>query len=197
VHLLFDIFSGIGIAAAAGIRPFLPGLVAGLLGLAGLQVHFENSSFAFIGQAPFLIIVALAALALIALEASRRGAAVDEGRGVWLSGLLGAAVGAIVFAGLLAHQHDPIWPGLVGGVLCAGAGLLAGRPFLRRLRGRLDAEAAALGVPLIAEGAALLAALLSALAPPAGVVVLIGLAGLWFSGRGREAQKYAGLRILR
>ncbi|WP_249011142.1 DUF4126 family protein [Conexibacter sp. DBS9H8] len=197
MHLLFDIFSGIGIAAAAGIRPFLPGLVAGLLGLADFGVHFNHSSFAFVGKAPFLIVVALAAVVLIALEASRRGALLDEGRGVWLSGLFGAAVGAIVFGGLLAHQHDAVWPGLVGGVLCAGAGVLAARPFLRRLRGRLDAEAAALGVPLIAEGAALLAALLSAVAPPAGIVVLLGLAGIWFTGRGREAQKYAGLRILR
>ena len=31
MHLAFDIFQGIGVAAAVGIRPFLPALVAGAL----------------------------------------------------------------------------------------------------------------------------------------------------------------------
>jgi len=34
VHLVFDIFQGIGIAAAVGIRPFLPSLVVGALAAA-------------------------------------------------------------------------------------------------------------------------------------------------------------------
>jgi hypothetical protein len=34
-------------------------------------------------------------------------------------------------------------------------------------------------------------------APPVGVVALVGLAWLLFAGRRRDKQKYAGLRILR
>jgi hypothetical protein len=197
VHLLFDIFQGIGIAAAAGIRPFLPGVVASVLGLADFQIHFDHGKFDFIQKAPFLIIVAVLAILLIGLEASRRGGDVDRGPGAWFSAACGAAVGALVFAGVLAHQGDAWWPGIAGGIVCAALGFICFRPTLVRLRTRLDAEAASLGVPLVAEGAALIIAALSALLPPAGVVAAVALVVYWFLGRGRDEQKYAGLRILR
>jgi hypothetical protein len=197
VHLLFDIFQGIGIAAAAGIRPFLPGLAAGLLALAGVELHFDHTKFAFLQGAPFLIIVGVLALALVVLEASRRGALIDRARGGGLTAAAGAAVGALFFAGELARRGHAWWPGIIGGIICAAIGLAAARPFLTRLRSRLDAEAAALGVPLIAEGGALLIAVLSVLAPPIGVIALLALLVLLLRGRGRDEQKYAGLRILR
>jgi hypothetical protein len=197
MHLLFDIFQGIGIAAAAGIRPFLPGLVAGLLGVADFQIHFDHSKFDFIQKAPFLIVVGVLALLLIVLEASKRGSEVDKGTGSWLSAAFGAAVGALVFAGVLCHGGYTWWPGLIAGVVCAGVGFFAVRPFLVRLRSRLDADAASLGVPLIAEGGALGVGALSALLPPAGIVLPVALLVLWYLGRGRDDQKYAGLRILR
>jgi hypothetical protein len=197
VHLLFDIFQGIGIAAAAGIRPFLPGLAAGLLALANVQIHFDHTKFDFIQKGPFLIILAVLAVILIALEASKRGTDVDTGPGSWLSAAFGAAVGALVFAGVLRHSGYAWWPGLIGGVVCAGIGFFAVRPFLVRLRSRLDAEAASLGVPLIAESSALGVAALSALLPPAGIVLTVAIVVLWFLGRNRGDQKYAGLRILR
>ncbi len=198
MHLLFDIFQGIGIAAAAGIRPFLPALAAGLLAVANVEIHFDHTKFHFLQGAPFLIIVGVLALALIVLEASRRGALIDASATGWGVAACGAAVGALFFgASLYRSGHHPWWPGLVGGVICAGVGVLAARPFLTRLRARLDAEAAALGVPLIAEGSALLLAVLSVVAPPVGVIALIALIGLIFRGRGRDDQKYAGLRILR
>ncbi len=198
MHLLFDIFQGIGIAAAAGIRPFLPGLAAGLLAVGGVEIHFDHTKFHFLQAAPFLIIVGVLALVLIVVEASRRGAQVDSSSTGWGVAACGAAVGALFFgASLCRSGHHPWWPGLVGGVICAAVGVLAARPFLTRLRSRLDAEAAAVGVPLIAEGSALLIAVLSVVAPPVGVVALIGLVVLILRGRGRDDQKYAGLRILR
>lgn len=197
MHLLFDIFQGIGIAAAAGIRPFLPGLAAGLLGLADVEIHFDHTKFAFLQGAPFLIIVAVLALALVTIEASRRGSELDSSKPGWVVGALGLCVGALFFGGSLCRSGHTWWPGLIGGIICAAVGLLAARPFLNRLRSRLDAEAAALGVPLIAEGSALLTAVLSVVAPPLGVVALLALLFLIFRGRGRDDQKYAGLRILR
>lgn len=197
MHLLFDIFQGIGVAVAAGIRPFLPGLAAGLLAAADVEIHFDHTRFHFLQAAPFLIIVAVLALLLIGLEASRRGALVDASAGGWLLAGCGAAMGALFFGASLCRDHHPSWPGYIGGVICAVLGVLAARPFLTRLRSRLDAEAAALGVPLIAEGSALLLAVLSVLAPPVGVLALVALLVLIFRGRGRDDQKYAGLRILR
>ena len=197
MHLLFDIFQGIGIAAAAGIRPFLPGLVTGLLGLAAVEIHFDHTKFDFLQGAPFLIAVGVLAIALIAIEASRSGGRLEQRGPTALLGLLGAVVGALCFAGSLCRGGYLTWPGFVGGVICALIALAAARPFLARLRSRLDAEAAALGVPLIAEGSALGIALLSIVAPPVGPIALIGLLVLLWRGRGRDDQKYAGLRILR
>ena len=56
-------------------------------------------------------------------------------------------------------------------------------------------QAAAL--PLYAEGSALLAAGLSVLFPPLGVLIVAGLLWLLLGGRRRSGEKYAGLRILK
>jgi hypothetical protein len=64
------------------------------------------------------------------------------------------------------------------------------------VRARLDASAVG-ALPLFVEGAALLLAALSIVAPPVGPIALALLLWLLFAGRRREGQKYAGLRILR
>jgi hypothetical protein len=50
---------------------------------------------------------------------------------------------------------------------------------------------------VIADGSALLIAVLSVIAPPLGVVALIGLLWILYGSRRRRDQKYAGLRILK
>ena len=57
--------------------------------------------------------------------------------------------------------------------------------------------AAAAALPLYAEGAGLLLAILSVVAPPVGPIAVALLLWLLFAGRRREGQKYAGLRILK
>ena len=103
---------------------------------------------------------------------------------------------AAVRGDALCQGGYAIWPGLIGGVVCAGIGILATRPLLGRVRARLDSESVG-ALSLIAEAAALLAAVLSVLAPPVGIVVLGLLLWLLIAGRSRGEQKYAGLRILR
>jgi hypothetical protein len=106
------------------------------------------------------------------------------------------AVGALLFAGSLCRGGYAVWPGIVGGIVCAGVGVLATAPLLARVRGRLDAESAGF-LPLFTEVGALLAAVLSVLLPPVGLIVLALLVWLLIAGRGRDGEKYAGLRILR
>jgi hypothetical protein len=110
--------------------------------------------------------------------------------------LVGAALAAIFFAGSLCRGGYAIWPGFVGGVVCAAIGVAATRPLFARVRARLD-ESAAAAVPLYAEAAGLVLAALSVVAPPIGVLGLLALLWLLWAGRGRGDQKYAGLRILR
>lgn len=205
MHLAFDIFQGIGIAAAVGIRPFLPALAVGALAAGKVEIHFDHTDFSFLQSAPFLLAMALGAIALAMLERRVRstGAERPGPRRGWGSGplelTLGAlalALGALLFGGSLCRGHYAIWPGAIGGVICAGLAVVATRPLLERVRSRLTGGAEAT-LPLYAETAALLTAVLSVLAPPLGLVALALLIWLLISGRRRGEQKYAGLRILR
>jgi len=198
VHLTFDIFQGIGIAAAIGIRPFLPSLAAGALAAGSIEIHFDHTSYSFLQSGPFLLVMVIGAALLIALARGGVWAARLSSRpAMALLAVIAAALGGLFFAASLCRGGYAVWPGWVGGVVCVGVGLAASQPFLARLRGRLDEAAAAVGLPLIADGSALLIAVLSVVAPPLGVVALLGLLWLLYRGRGRGEQKYAGLRSLR
>jgi hypothetical protein len=194
--LAFDILTGIGVAAAVGIRPFLAALVVGILAAAKVEIHFDRTTYSFLQRWPFLLALFILALLATLLErrfATDRGFRSPEAIGL---GFAGAALAALLFAGSLARGHYTAWPGWIGGVLCAAVGLFATRPLFARVRARLDAEAAA-AVPLYAEAAAVVLAALSVLAPPIGAIGLLGLGWLLVASRRREGQKYAGLRILR
>ncbi len=196
MHLLFDIFQGLGVAAAVGIRPFLPALVVGALAAGDVQIDFAHTSFSFLQGAPFLLVMVAGAI-LLALAERRLSPERLAGRPTALSlGVVALIIGALLFAGSLGQDHYATWPGVIAGVLCAAVGVLATQPLLSRVRARLDEESAA-AMPLFVEVGALLAAALSVLAPPLGVVLLGLLLWLLIAGRGRGEQKYAGLRILR
>jgi len=196
VHLVFDIFQGIGVAAAVGIRPFLPTLAVGALAAGDVGIQFKGTDYSFLQGAPFLLAIAILAVAL-GLAERRFGLERFERRpGLWVVGAASLVLGALLFAGSLAQGHYAAWPGWIGGVVCAAIGIAATRPLFARARARLDAPAAA-ALPLYAEGAGLLLATLSVVAPPVGVIGLALLLWLLFAGRRREGQKYAGLRILR
>jgi uncharacterized membrane protein YgdD (TMEM256/DUF423 family) len=196
VHLVFDIFQGIGIAAAVGIRPFLPALAVGALGAADAQIDFDHTSYSFLEQGVFLLVMVIG---VVLLATTERRATRDQLQGrlvVTALAVISLVLGALFFAGALAQNDSHPWPGLIAGVLCAGVGLLATRPLLERVRGRLDEQTATM-LPLFSESGALLAAVLTVLLPPVGVVVLLLLLWLLYAGRQRGERKYAGLRILR
>jgi hypothetical protein len=193
VHLAFDIFQGIGVAAAVGIRPFLPALAVGGLAAGDVEIHFHGTDYAFLAQAPFLIGMAVGAI-LLGIAQLRWPA--EQPPLLVVVAAAGMILGALFFAGSLARGHYTVWPGFVGGVACAAVGTAVSAPLLRRARGRLDASTAKT-LPLYAEGAALVLAVLSVVAPPVGPIGLALLLWLLIAGRGRGEQKYAGLRILR
>jgi uncharacterized membrane protein YgdD (TMEM256/DUF423 family) len=196
VHLVFDIFQGIGIAAAVGMRPFLPALVVGALAAGDIQIDFAHSSYSFLQSGVFLLVMVIGVVLLALTERRAFREALSSRLIVYTLAGVSLAVGALLFAGSLARGHYAAWPGLIGGVICAGVGILATQPLLARVRARLDAEAVA-ALPLVTEGTAVVSAVLSVLLPPVGVIVLALLLWLLIAGRGRSEQKYAGLRILR
>jgi hypothetical protein len=196
VHLVFDIFQGIGIAAAVGIRPFLPSLAVGALAAGDVEIHFKGTDYSFLQSPGFLLALAVAAIILSVAERRLGLERLESGLGFWVLAIISLALGALFFAGALAQHHHAAWPGWIAGVVCASIGIAATRPLFARARARLD-DAAAAALPLYAEGAGLLLAVLSVVAPPVGVIGLALLLWLLFAGRRREGQKYAGLRILR
>ena len=200
MHLAFDIFQGIGIAAAIGIRPFTPSIAAGALAAGDIQINFDHTSYGFLESLPFLLVMVVGAALLVVLDQQIwAGRPIHLHRGIPVAAiaLVSLALGALFFAGSLARGHYLAWPGWIGGVACAAIGIAAARPFLTRLRSRLDEAAASVGLPVISDGSAVLIAVLSVLVPPLGLVALIGLLWLLYRGQQRGETKYAGLRILR
>ncbi len=194
MEFVLDLLQGAGIAAAIGIRPFLPVLLAGALAAADAGLDFEGTSFAFLEEWPFLlgILVLVAVIDLVL----RRRADLDTGPAVWLLLAIAVALGALEAAGSLADRDHPILAGIVAGAAAATLGFFAARSLFGRVRRRLDPDAQG-ALPVYGEGAALLAAGASILFPPLAILVLAALAWLLLGGRRREGEKYAGLRILR
>jgi hypothetical protein len=196
MDFVFDLLQGAGIAAAIGIRPFLPVLLVGALAAGDLGIDFDGTDFAFLEQAPLLAIVVLL-LAISTYVVRRAGpAAVEAPPWAYLFGTFAVVMGLLMAAGSMADHDESIVPGVIAGTLCAGLGYVVARDLLSRTRKRLDAETAN-ALTLYAEGAGLLAAGASVLFPPLAVLVIGALLALLFGGRRRAGEKYAGLRILR
>jgi hypothetical protein len=196
VNLVFDICTGIGVAGAVGIRPFLPALAVGALGAGDIQVDFAHCDFSFLQSPAFLLGMVVGAVILAMLERRLGSQRLERPPIALVVAAAAVALGALLFAGMLCQGGYLLWPGLIGGVICAAVGIAATRPLLARARARLDSESAG-ALPLFAEATALVAAVLSVLLPPVGIVVLGLLLWLLIAGRSRGDQKYAGLRILR
>ena len=108
----FDILTGGGLALAAGIRPYLPALVAGAAASADLTIDFSGTDLSFLEGSGWLF--AMVALLIVAVILQRRLTAsrLEEGpMGAALAGIA-LGVGALLFAGTLADHSETWWPGL-------------------------------------------------------------------------------------
>jgi hypothetical protein len=193
---LLDLLQGLGIAAAVGIRPFLPTLLTGALAAGDLGIDFEGTNFDFLEQTAFLLVIVVC-VAVFGLIDRRRGADTSGGGPLVIAlMLISLGLGALLCAASIADGSSDYWPGFLIGPAAAAIGFAAARSFFGRVRSRLDSDAAG-ALPLYAEGSALAAAGLSILFPPLAVIIVAALVWLLLGGRRREGEKYAGLRILR
>jgi hypothetical protein len=204
--LVFYIGLGLGLAAACGLRPFLPLLLAGALATSNaLGVSFSPGSFSFLQADWWLLVVAVALALAYALQmllglAPTLDPSTRAGRGDPLAASiagLSMGAGALLFAGTLAAHGDSPWPGILGGFLAVGLAQRASGPIIARARTRLPDRAAREALTLYLDSAALLLAAAVALLHPLGYVAIALL--VWFAWRlrTRADRKYAGLRILR
>jgi hypothetical protein len=202
----FYIGLGVGLAAACGLRPFLPLLLAGALGSAGaLGVDFAPGRYHFLQAGWWLLAVAVALAVAYALqlllgmaptldpgtERSRPGPLAAA-----LSGL-GYGAGALLFAGTLAAHGDASWPGVLGGFVAVWLAQRATGPVIAGARARLPDRGAREALILYLDAASLLLAGLVALLHPLGYLALALFAWLLLRSRARSGRKYEGLRILR
>ncbi|MBA2763686.1 MAG: DUF4126 family protein [Thermoleophilaceae bacterium] len=182
---------GAGLAAATGVRPFLPPLLAGGLARADVAIDFEDGSFAFLESDWFLAVVFGLTVVWYVLGRVRPGGEQER-----LLLPLAAILGALLFAGLLESGGYPFWIGAVGGGAVAALAALMAGGLIKGARARLDPGAAAL-LTVWADLVALALAAGSALLWPLGFVALVVLVVLAVRIRTGRDRKYEGLRTLR
>jgi hypothetical protein len=221
--LVLYIGLGLGFAAACGLRPFLPLLLAGGLASSGvLGVSFSHGDYRFLESGWWLLAVAVALVLAYALQmllglAPTIDATTESPRGDALKGKghaasmrsnrpdplaasiagIGIAAGALLFESTLAAHGDASWLGIVVGFLAAWLAQRASGPVIARARTRLPDRGAREAMTLYLDSASLLVVALVALLHPLGYVAIALLAWFLWRMRSRAGEKYAGLRILR
>jgi hypothetical protein len=191
IATLTAIGQGAGLAAATGLRPFLPPLLVGVFAREDFVIDFSATPMAFLESIPYLAVVFALAVAWYLAGRSNPGGPQERALP-----LLAAVLGALGFAGAAAFHGLPIWIGVIAGAACALLGSAAIVGLLTRVRARLD-EGAGTFLTVWADLAALLLAGLSILAWPVGLLVLPPLAWLVLQGRRAAERKHEGLRTLR
>ena len=204
--IFFYIGLGAGLAAACGLRPFLPALLAGALASGNaLGVSFAHAPYHFLQASWWLLAVAVAfVLAYVLQLVLGLRATIDPGERRGRPDALAAALagiaygtGALLFAGTLAAHDDAWWPGVIGGLAAVWLAQTAVAPVISRARRRLPDRAAREALTVYLDAASLVFAGLVALLHPLGYVLVALLAWLALSSRARAGERYAGLRILR
>src|SRR3954453_20495202 len=212
MSLFLDIGQGAGVAGATGVRPFLPPLLTGALARGDIGIDFDGTKYHFLESTWFLVLVFAFAVAVYLLERRQPGGGQQTGAGAAAdptrSGRVAVntaerlvlvaaiALGALLFAGILAGDHKTSWWGIVAGAACAALGYQAIAALFARARRRLTGSAAAL-VNAYADALALGIAGVSIAAPPLAFLALAGFLLLMARSRGQADRKYRGLRILR
>jgi hypothetical protein len=203
MSLFFDIGTGAGLASATGMRPYLPPLLAGGLARGDIGIDFDGTDLWWLESPAFLAgVLALGVIGFLVERSAANRASPDiggrAGRGPaeLFAGLVGIALGTLLFAGALYDNGQPVWIGLAFGPACSALAWLAIGGLVERVRARLAADQAAL-VTAYSDGAALILAAIAIFVPPLAFLAIPGFVVLLLGGRRREGEKYAGLRILR
>ncbi|HEX3692360.1 MAG TPA: DUF4126 family protein [Solirubrobacteraceae bacterium] len=204
--LAFYIGLGAGLAAACGLRPFLPLLLAGgLASSKALGLTFAHGGFSFLEADWWLLLVAFglvlsyALQMLIGMEPTLDPAVRPVRPSPLAAALAGVEMGAgaVLFGGTLAAHGDAAWPGVLVAFAVVGLAQRASGPIVARARKRLPDRGAREALTLYLDSASLLLAALVALLHPLGYVAVAVLAWFAWRLRARGDEKYAGLRILR
>jgi len=177
--IFFYIGLGAGLAAACGLRPFLPVLLAGALGSAGaLGVGFTSDPFRFLQASWWLLIVAVALVVAYVLQLvfglspsidlRGRSRADPSPHRSPVSDSEPERSCSPARSRLTANSP---WPGVLGGLLVVGLAQRVCGPVLAGARARLADRAAREALTVYLDAASLALAALVALLHPLGYLV--------------------------
>jgi hypothetical protein len=197
-----DIGQGTGLAATAGARPFLPLIVTGVMAHEDAGVDFTGTDWAWMESWVFVGILAALFVIFWVMDRSGKSELVRPGGRAMEAGppypFFCAAAGALLFAGSLADGGQTSWPGLVAGAIVGFIGYLAlGRFFMRANQRLLSAGDPGVVLGLGRDALTIGLTVLIVLVDVAGYAALLGVLVLLVTSRGREGEKYEGLRVLR
>ena len=192
MSLFLHICTGLGLALAAGIRPFTPVLAAGGLARARATFGFSGTHYAFLRRAGSCSRWRPASLPA-RWCGRRRFANWSAAPGSRWEGSCSPACSP--------RHHDASWPGLLGGAVAAGIALYASRPIFDGASARLGDGAAVLAVLLYADAAALVVALACWFAGPLSLAVARlprepGLGAAWTGPGAARSTSGAALKKL-
>lgn len=176
---------GLGLAACAGLRAWLPLLVAGIL--ARLGVIELGESFGFVSSTPALVVFGVATVAEIVAD---KVPAVDHVLDL-VSTVVRPAAGALLAASAIYQVNDPL--------IAVGIGIIVGAPVAlaphaakSALRAASSATTAGLANPIVSfiEDGLTIGLLLLVVVLPLVSVLLLALS-LWLFFRVRARRKAA------
>ena len=75
---IFDILTGIGLALAAGIRPFLPALAAGAMASANALIDFDHTDLSFLESPGWLLEIVVVLIVIVVLQRRGESSSVDD-----------------------------------------------------------------------------------------------------------------------
>src|SRR5262245_20733232 len=129
---LLDLLQGLGIAAAIGIRPFLPTLLAGALAAADVGLDFDGTKFSFLEQPGFLLAILVCVAVLGFIE--RRRDLSDNRTAIAVLLAIALVLGILQACSSIADGSDDWWPSIVVGAAAAALGFAAARSLFGRVR---------------------------------------------------------------
>ena len=190
METLLAVGIGIGLAAIAGVRAYLPLIFVGLFARFGLFTL--PAPFGFLDD--WLVIGALAVLALLesGLDKVPALAPILD----YVQTPLRIVAGAVLFAVALQEGLDAgAIPELVAGGVIAGAVAVL-KVVLRPASNAASAGVSGSFLSLIEDAVALLGAVIAVLVPLVPLFLVALLLFFFFRVRRRRGRKYGGLRIL-
>lgn len=188
---------GIGLALAAGIRPFAAFGVAAVMARLGAGMDVSGTDLWFLGS--WIAVAAgfgLAVAFVVAEQALGRRGGKSPSMAPGLM-FVGIAAGALLFAGSLAPEGRIALVGLAAGAIVAAAARWVVGSVVSGAAKRLSDEDSTLLIVLVAEAVAVIFAAGASLLPPLSYVWLILVFALAVGRRRQKDRKYEGLRVLR